>query len=118
MLKKKDFVVYSVIIYFVLILTAYLVRDKTRFNVNEVCRPQYPCVRFCCENIKTCNEEFFRRNFNESSVQSEAWMSKADDLSQVKSRIKLLFGKPKCKLEEISQEWNFTQVSKQVCNYS
>lgn len=108
MLKKKDCVIYSVFIYIVLILTIYLNRDKKRFDSNVICRVDFPCVRFCCDNIKTCNDEFIRKYFNESLVQGGE-----DEMNQVKPRVKLMFGKPKCKLEMIGEdkEWSFTPVN-------
>lgn len=105
MLRKKDYVIYSIFTYIVLILLIYLLRDSRSFKY--VCSSDSGCVRFCCDDADTCNEEFIKKNFNESLVPT--FLLNHDDL---KPEFKIFYGKPICKTTLVSNDtaWMFAWV--------
>jgi hypothetical protein len=97
----------KIFIVFIIFIAAVCVATESRqeiskdinesLNVVAKCGPSESCVRFCCDDIRSCGDE---NSFNLSSVKE------AKDLD---STFKLLLGKPKCdddeKLYKVNSSW-------------
>lgn len=105
MFKKRDYVICSVVTYIVLILLIFFLRDIKDFDYE--CNTNRGCVRFCCNDHHSCNEEFIKNNFNTSLV-PKVWSSDEEG-----SKVKIILGQLTCPLELVStdSEWKFFHVS-------
>lgn len=105
MVKRRDCVIGASVAYLFLLMLFFIVKDKVVFNT--VCFHESPCVRFCCNDPKTCTTKFIRSNFNESLLPKFIFSG------QVDRDLKVLYGAPHCSLEPLSDEqvWQFNEVS-------
>jgi hypothetical protein len=72
------------------------------------CHLERPCVRFCCENKKLCNQKYINDNFDANLLPDD------DDIGWKATKgIKAYFGKPECILDEVDSEddWEFETVN-------
>lgn len=108
--RQKDFVIYSVFVYILLLLLVFLLRDKQSFK--DVCYGRYGCVRFCCHDIDNCNEKFIKEHFNASLLPPPYMYVSAED-QKTRTDYRILYGSPTCNLElnPPGMSWEFTMVS-------
>ncbi|CRK94559.1 CLUMA_CG008060, isoform B, partial [Clunio marinus] len=71
-----------------------MLKKKEKFK-NE-CNTSDHCVRFCCENHSTCNDDFIKKNFHLNNL-----LQLPDDFEYSASEslnrsIRILYGKPSC----------------------
>ena len=96
--QKKDIVVGFVVSY-VFLITLLLVLGKSK-SIDTPCSFNEPCVRFCCNDMKACNDSVIRETFNKSGS-----VSFEDDFT-------VLHGTPKCSLLPAEdKKWKFSYVS-------
>lgn len=95
MFKKREYIICSCFIYFILILLIILLRDKKETDKTCGARLDSVCLRFCCENENTCSEYFIRRNLNDSlPLPGGPFRDSFQDFT-------ILLGEPTCTLKEI-----------------
>jgi hypothetical protein len=123
MLRKKDFVFGSVVIYILLIMLMLLVEEKEHFHLP--CSYYQPCVRFCCNNQSSCKENYIRENFNSSLV--PVYRYDGDEKNETSEEEKVEFiifqGHPKCLSKMISandkeEKWKFDEVKLVIANFA
>ena len=98
--QKRDCVIGSIFVYVVLTMLWMLLQDRDTFSIP--CYVDKTCIRFCCHNEKSCNENFIRKNFNLSFI--DKFRSSEDYI--------ILLGSPICKVNKISakefeKSWSF-----------
>lgn len=102
MFGQRDCILAVVVTYLVLIilLFAYKKPDLSRNR----CLPKSACVRFCCDNSKTCSQKFVDEHFNKSLIPGFA---------NGYFDVKFLYGRPDCptlKRVEAHHSWEFSHV--------
>lgn len=105
MLKKRDYVIGSIVIYGFLFMLQMLL-DK---SIPTPCEwNDLPCVRFCCNDMNLCQEELIRKEFN-ASVLDELYKESSNGSSEYT----VLIGTPVCTLNKViaGTPWTFTYVS-------
>ena len=90
MAKKRDFVIGSVIVYCVLITLFICLKDKEPSLFD--CGSQN-CIRFCCFDNNTCNDNFIQKNFYPASPDQS---------------FKIITGSPKCSMKVLEFEKDLT----------
>ena len=107
MVKKKVCVISAIVIYVFLITLFVLLKEKTNFR--NICNLNSPCVRFCCDDSDTCNDDFIKKNFDAKRVMPTQYEKENKDL-------KILYGSPECSLKPVSSDvdWEFTYVSSKL----
>lgn len=115
MFKKKYFVIAATVIYLFLTLLFFVFKESVSFT--KVCYADDVCVRFCCENVTTCNDKFIRENFK---ANISRWQVEGEDTKEIARDFKIIYGAPTCnkKLIESHENWTFVHVGFYSLNYS
>jgi hypothetical protein len=98
-LSKKDSIIILIVAYgFLFMLYFFVTKEEL---ITAPCSWYDPCVRFCCDNIAMCKDDFIRKNFKAKFVNQEA-----------NSDYLILHGTPKCKLKDLeTQNFSISHVS-------
>lgn len=105
MFRRKDFVTSVIIIYLILLVLFFANREQ-KVEKSEVCGFKNPCVRFCCFDSDSCNNQYIAAHFNNSLI-PVYWNGKQKDPL-------FHFGAPICsQLEVLDSEWQFNSVRNQ-----
>lgn len=104
MFMKRDYVSAAITIYVFLVMFYFIQKENRQFK--NVCFPNVMCVRFCCNDYKTCSEKFIKENFNVSSVPSKSVVH--DNPAE----LRILYGGPTCTLNLVDSDhdWEFSSV--------
>lgn len=95
MSSRKFLIIGVTIAYAILIgLSLHLRSDEEKNeNIFDLFNPQ---IRFCCRNMTSCSEKSIRENFNSNNFANHQKSLELSDFSD----FELMFGSPKCTLEE------------------
>lgn len=101
LIRRKHTVIGVVTAYGFLIMLVFVLKKSNPVNVS--CSWMSPCVSFCCQNTKFCNDTVIKKSFTMES--DGEFYDKDDDFTP-------LYGKPSCSLKPIGhQKWSFYIVS-------
>jgi hypothetical protein len=105
MIQKKYFVICVAFIYIGLIVLFKVVCD---YKHETSCYLEKPCIRFCCENKKLCDQKYINDNFDANLLPDDEYIGWNSSQG-----IKAYFGKPNCVLDSIDSEenWQFGVVN-------
>lgn len=104
MVERKYFVIAATVTYFVLIILFFKFKESSRFK--NICLYESVCIRFCCQSQATCNDKFIRDNLKVNISR----YGEAEEFKDVEN-IKILYGKPTCKMTNVPEGWKFDYVS-------
>lgn len=106
MLKKRGYVIATIVIY-ALLLWLQIMLDEQQL---DSCSWDKPCFRFCCEDKTKCNESIIREEFNTSEPILEMYKNNV-------THYEVLVGKPDCGLKKLDYEepWMFYHVRSIFC---
>lgn len=103
-LNKKDCVVAVLVLYAFLLFMYFMVHDSQ--NIEKPCRWHEPCVRFCCIDRSSCKDSFIRDHFDSSLLKRFYY----DDDNNDTVNYVILHGRPRCSLESVTVNWQFSYV--------
>lgn len=99
---KRDYVAAAITTYVFLVMFYFVLKENRQFQ--NVCFPNTVCIRFCCNDYKTCSEKFIIDNFNVSLVPSRSGVL---DYPAV---LRFYYGEPTCTLVDSYHDWEFYSV--------
>ncbi|CRK94556.1 CLUMA_CG008058, isoform A [Clunio marinus] len=104
MFKKRYFIWFTVFIYIVLLfITVFIPHQDDRIDnscTNDI------CIRFCCKNSVTCNDEFIRSNFNASFIPK---FDDYDDNENDTRSFRILYEMPSCDNLIPIEQWEISK---------
>lgn len=103
--NKKDYF-YSVVICYVILVMLFF-SLKSRRNTDYLCEYDSLCVKFCCWNKTTCNENFIRKNFKIPEMPADVSYNEKKEYKD----LKILYGDPYCDLKPNEMKIDWKSVS-------
>ncbi|CRK94553.1 CLUMA_CG008055, isoform A [Clunio marinus] len=102
MFRKRYFIWFTVLIYIVLFIILFVEFEED--EIYNSCYMNDVCVRFCCQNSKTCSDEFIRNNFNKSHLPTFEY-----NRGQNVTNLKIIYGTPSCVFSSSSEKWKINR---------
>lgn len=101
-MNGKIFLTVAAIAIYTILVTLYI-EHRYDYHYERQCQAEAGCVRFCCSNSDTCNEDFIRENFLIPS-------SHDGNLTQ---QFELIYGKPYCswRMTAAKETFEFIKVT-------
>ncbi|CRL05580.1 CLUMA_CG018078, isoform A, partial [Clunio marinus] len=72
-----------------------------------------PCVRICCNDYKTCKDDYLRENFNKSYSEK---IENVYDFDETPRQLHVLHGRPLCATEISKDDWDFAHYDGGIVN--
>jgi hypothetical protein len=98
-LSKKDYIITLIVAYGFLFMLYILLKKEEL--VKKPCSWEKPCVRFCCEDMTLCKDDFIRMKFKVNFSHEKG-----------NSTYLILHETPECQLKDLGTDiQNFSNVS-------
>ncbi|CRK91809.1 CLUMA_CG005434, isoform A [Clunio marinus] len=103
MFKNTYWIVISLVPLVIFSIVLLLSHEESVIE-NACKRITEPCVRICCNDYKTCKDDYLRENFNKSYSEK---MENDYDFDETPKELHVLHGRPLCATEISKDDWDF-----------
>lgn len=108
MFQKKYAVISVVAVYLLLFVFFFKLQKKKEYLFFRIECFDSPCVRFCCNDEKYCDDNYINNNFNKSLIPDDEYFT-----WNASKSLRIFKGSPKCNgwLKGVeNKEWKFDNV--------